>query len=236
MCGFAYVSRKEEPYQYHDELKLLSSNELIKQISDKPITEVTFVEGYTNCCVGIVDMVNSTGITAKLVNGQLCKYYSIFLNTMADIVRDFGAKVLKNIGDSLLYYFPETSYTDNKTVFRNVLECSLTMINHHTVLNQKMYNEDLPDVNYRVSADYGNILIASSYNSSIEDIFGPTVNLCAKINSIAKPNGIVIGGDLYLNVRDLEEYDFDLIKTYSSGLKLEYPVYSIIRSKAKKWF
>ncbi|MBI3639340.1 MAG: adenylate/guanylate cyclase domain-containing protein [Thaumarchaeota archaeon] len=203
---------------------------------DKPITEITFVEGYTNCCVGIVDIVNSTGITAKLVNGQLCKYYSTFLNTMADIVRDFGAKVLKNIGDSLLYYFPETSFTDKKTAFRNVLECSLAMIDNHTALNQKMYNEDLPDVNYRVSADYGNILIASSFNSSIEDIFGPTVNLCAKINSIAKPNKIAIGGDLYLNVKDLDGYDFDLIKTYSSGLKLEYPVYSIIRSKVKKWF
>ncbi|MBI3623894.1 adenylate/guanylate cyclase domain-containing protein [Candidatus Pacearchaeota archaeon] len=203
---------------------------------DSPINEVTFVEGYTSCCVGIVDIVNSTGITAKLVNGQLCKYYSIFLNTMADIARDFGAKVVKNIGDSLLYYFPETSHTENKTAFRNVLECSLTMINHHTTLNQKMYNEDLPDVNYRISADYGNILIANSFNSSNEDVFGPTVNLCAKINSIAKPNRIVIGGDLYLNVKNLEEYDFNLIKTYSSGLKLEYPVYSIIRSKPRQWF
>ena len=235
MCGFGYTVRSEEGYQKSrdKQIKQISYDEL-KQIRDKPFNEVTFVEGYTSCCVGIVDIVNSTRITSKLVNDKVCKYYSIFLNTMAYIARDFGAKLVKNIGDSLLYYFPETSYTDDKTAFRNVLECSMTMINHHTALNQKMYNEGLPDVNYRTSLDYGTVLIACSFNSSNEDIFGSTVNLCAKINSIAKPNGIVIGGDLHQNVKNFEEYDFNLITTYSSGLKLEYPVYSIIQRKTKK--
>jgi len=236
MCGFAYVSRKEEPYKIPDDLLQISSSEQIKKIKGKPIDQVTFVEGDMSCCVGIVDIVNSMGITAKLVNGQLRKYYSIFLNTMADIVGDFGAEVVKNIGDSLLYYFPDTSYTDNKTAFRKVLECSLTMIDDHAELNQRMHDEKLPDVNYRISADYGNIQFADSVNSSNKDIFGPTVNLCAKINSIAKSNGVVIGGDLYLNVKNFSECHFNLIKTCPSGLKLEYPVYSIIRRKTKKWF
>ncbi len=236
MCGFGYVPRKEEPYKIPDDFLQKSSKEQIKQLNDKQVNQVTFVERDKTCCVGIVDIVNSMGITAKLVNGHLRKYYSIFLNTMADIVRDFDAVVVKNIGDSLLYYFPETSYIDNKTAFKKILECSLTMIDNHTSLNQKMYDEELPGVNYRISADYGNIQLASSINSSNEDIFGPTVNLCAKINSIAKPNGIVLGGDLYLNVKNFEGYDFNLIKTYPSGLKLEYPVYSMIRSKTKRWF
>src|SRR6267378_2828857 len=119
MCGFGYPIRNEEQYKKSQD-KQISYDEL-KQIRDKPFNEITFVEGYTSCCVGIVDIVNSTRITSKLVNDKLCKYYSIFLNTMADITRDFGAKVVKNIGDSLLYYFPETSYTYNKTAFRDVL-------------------------------------------------------------------------------------------------------------------
>jgi class 3 adenylate cyclase len=233
MCGFGYVYRKEEHYKIPDHLKHASSNEL--QQTEKP-KEVTFEEESMSCCVGIVDIVNSTAITAKLVNGQLAKYYSTFLNTMSDVVRDFLAIVVKNIGDSLLYYFPETSYIDKKTAFSKVLECSLTMIEYHTVLNEVLYNEGLPEVNYRISADYGNILIGRPSNSPKEDIFGSTVNLCKKINSIAKPNGIVIGGDLYLNVKNLEGYDFNFITTCSSGFNLEYPVYSIIRSKAKEWF
>jgi len=55
-----------------------------------------------------VNAVNSTSTTAKLVNGKLCKYYSIFLNAMSLIIKEFGGEVVKNVGDSLLYYFPGT--------------------------------------------------------------------------------------------------------------------------------
>jgi len=34
--------------------------------------------------------------------------------------------------------------------------------------------------------------------SQQEDFFGPTMNLCAKINSNAPANFMIIGGDLYL--------------------------------------
>jgi class 3 adenylate cyclase len=36
-----------------------------------------------------VDIVNSTAITAKLTNGRMCEYYSIFLNAMSRIVRAY---------------------------------------------------------------------------------------------------------------------------------------------------
>jgi len=216
MCGFGYVCRKEEHYKIPDHLKHSSSNEL--EQTQKP-KEVTFEEESMSCCVGIVDIVNSTAVTAKLVNGQLAKYYSTFLNTMADVVRDFCAIVVKNIGDSLLYYFPETSHTDKKTAFRNVLECSRTMIEYHTALNEVMYNEGLPEINYRISADYGNILIGRPSNSPKEDIFGPTVNLCKKINSIAKPNGIVVGGGSFPKCEEL------------ARIRLQFYQYVLIRIK-----
>ena len=60
-------------------------------------------------CVGFVDIVNSTQISAHLKQEKMSKYYEIFLNSMANIVEKFGGFVIKNIGDSLLYYFPESS-------------------------------------------------------------------------------------------------------------------------------
>ena len=66
--------------------------------------------GQTNSfCVGIVDMVESTKISARLPVGKLGKYYQIFLNTMADTLSRFGGRVIKNIGDSLLFYFPASA-------------------------------------------------------------------------------------------------------------------------------
>ncbi len=210
--------------------------ELARLLRNTLYDEITFSGNYKSCCVGIVDAVNSTTITANLANGKVCRYYSIFLNAMAVIAREFGAVVVKNLGDSLLYYFPQTFEGQSKSALKNTLECSLTMIESHLIINEKMREENLPSVNYRVSVDYGNVMIAKSLNTSNDDIFGATVNLCAKINSIAVPNGIVIGGDLHQIVKKIEGYDFNLITAYSSGLKLDYPVYSIIRSKTKKWF
>ena len=46
---------------------------------------------------------------------------------MAAIARNFDAKVIKNTGTSLIYYFPKTSDSSNLSAFRDVLECGITM-------------------------------------------------------------------------------------------------------------
>src|ERR671914_36003 len=50
---------------------------------------------------------------------------------------------------------------------------------------------------HRIIADYGRVEVATSTSSRTEDLFGSPMNICAKINSMAEPNGMVIGGDLY---------------------------------------
>ena len=221
-----------QPEEYFNNIK----SELVRRLKSTLYDEITFSGNYKNYCVGIVDAVNSTNITANLVNGKLCKYYSIFLNAMYVIIKEFGGIVVKNVGDSLLYYFPCTLDGYSNSALKDVLECSISMIESNTIINEKMRDEDLPTVSYRVSVDYGNVVIAKSLNSVIDDIFGSTVNLCAKINSKTASNSISVGGDLHQIVKNLAGYDFNLITSYSSGLKLDYPVYSVVRSKTKKWF
>ena len=70
--------------------------------------------------------------TVEIVDSEKIKiYYSIFINTMAAIARDFDGTIIKNTGDSLIYYFPKTmSRVGNGDVtnFKSVFECGLTMI------------------------------------------------------------------------------------------------------------
>ena len=40
---------------------------------------------------------------------------------------------------------------------------------------------------YRISVDYGIVQIATTKTSQGDDLFGSTVNVCAKINKIAQP-------------------------------------------------
>ncbi|HKY10316.1 MAG TPA: response regulator [Nitrososphaera sp.] len=184
-------------------------------------------------CVCIVDMVNSSQITAKIADGnKIRKYYEIFLNAMAALAKNFGSKVIKNVGDALLFYFPDTSDTGNVTAFKEVLECCTAIIAAHEFINIRLEAEALPPVNYRISADYGRVEVATTVTSGTKDLFGPTVNMCAKINSQAEPNGIVVGGDLHEIMKrfSFREYSFEGIeKKQLIGIRYSYPVYSVVR-------
>jgi two-component system, OmpR family, response regulator ChvI len=198
--------------------------------------EIQFTGKSHNCCVCFVDVVDSTRITTvEITHPQKIKaYYSVFINTMAAIARDFDATVIKNTGDSLIYYFPKTADSSNKmSAFKDVFECGLTMIAVNPIVNAKLQKEEgLPNLSYRISADYGRVEEAKSLTSTTEDLFGPTVNLCAKINSKAEPNGMVIGNNLYQITKAIFEYDyhFNKIDGYSidDSSDNQYPVYSII--------
>jgi class 3 adenylate cyclase len=204
--------------------------------------EIQFTGNSHSCCVCFIDVVDSTKITSIEITDpeKIKKFYSIFINTMAVIARNFGANIVKTTGDSLIYYFPQTvDSPDNISAFKNVFECGLTMMSINPILNTKLQNEDeLPNLSYRISADYGRVEVATSLTSATEDLFGPTVNLCAKINSKAEPNGMVIGDNLYQVTKALcsDDYHFNKIGEYpidDNSTNHQYSVYSII-SKDKK--
>ena len=206
------------------------ASQLFSRLRNVVESTISFSGNTRNHCVGIVDIANSTHTAAKLDNGKSCKYYSIFLNSMATIVEEFGAKVVKNLGDSILYYFPETSDDFNEHTFAAPLECGVVMMEARDVINNRMSDFGLEPLNYRISTDYGSVIIGESVTSHSEDIFGPTVNVCSKINSKAPLNGMVIGGDLHQLVKSFREYHFDFVTEFLSGFKFQYPIYSVKRN------
>jgi class 3 adenylate cyclase len=209
-----------------------SQSAVIKKVKANPETPhyvVNFLETSQSYCVGLVDIVNSTQISASLSQHKLSKYYEIFLNSMAQIVEKFGGFVIKNIGDSLLFYFPDSSKSSNSYDFKNCLECGLTMIEEHENINKILKKEMLPPLNYRISADYGEVSIMKTNGSSNIDVFGTPVNMCTKINHGATKNSIVIGSDLYRTAKKLDSYSYQMINSYSIGMKFVYPIYCVRR-------
>ena len=83
-------------------------------------------------------MMNSTKIAAELNDIEISKYYTIFLNAIATIARNFCASVIKNAGDCLIYYFPRISDSTNQLIFKDVLGCGITMISAHHAINAKL--------------------------------------------------------------------------------------------------
>ena len=191
---------------------------------------VAFSGQTQNYCVGMVDMVNSTKMAAALGTSKITRYYQIFLNSMSKILSRFGGFVIKNIGDSLLFYFPESSKSNKKFGFMSCLECGLTMIESHNAVCNVLIKNNLPCVDYRVSADYGSVVLMTTNSNDTTDMLGPPVNMCTKINPKAVKNGMVIGGDLYTMVKSFNDYKFNNIDNFSLGLRHSYPVYSVGRN------
>jgi class 3 adenylate cyclase len=150
---------------------------------------------------------------------------------MASIITKFEGLVVKNVGDALLFYFPRTKTIEDIDSFRNVIDCCLAMIDSHKEINEKMNDEKMPNLDYRISVAYGSVRIAKVLTSSVEDIFGSTVNKCSKINRLAQSNGIVIGNNLYQIVKSLEkQYKFKKIESEEMMEKYGYEsVYSVSR-------
>ncbi len=189
--------------------------------------EIYFSGEVQNYCVCFIDIIGSTRISSDLTPTQLSRYYELFLNAIALIARNFGAKIVKNAGDALIFYFSDTSNSRNVMKFKNVLDCGLTMGIASNTLNAKMLSEKLPPIQYRISADYGEVSVARSASSQSEDLFGSAMNICAKINSKAKPNGLVIGETLFDIVKGLDEYVFVPSREKLIGVKGEYGVYHV---------
>ena len=131
-----------------------------------------------------------------------------------------------------------------ESAFENVIECGLAMIQANSILNENLHGNGLPSISYRISANYGLVELATSTNSNGVDLFGPTVNICSKINHLALPNQMVIHKDLYDVIKELKffkEYRFEEVKDdkyISSVTNQVYSVHSshvqVIKKEEKK--
>jgi len=193
--------------------------------------EIAFSNKSESYCVGIVDVIGSTQITSKLYNSwKIKKFYTVFINEIANIVKLYHGRVLKTMGDGVIFFFPQTSTIEIMSSFKETLECLLAMISSRQLINNKL-NGLMSDISYRISADYGKLEVATSGEiAATYDLFGPTINFCAKINKKAAPNQIVVGADLWTVIKSFPQlkhcYHFREIKELSwKESKYSYPVY-----------
>ena len=213
-----------------DHLAFLTSTDTIETGNE---IEVSFTNNSENYCVTVVDIVGSTSIVSAISSSEKTrKFYSIFINAMANILRKYDARVIKTVGDGIISFFPKTKDTINTSAFKDVLECCFSQIAESPNINKMLQEEKLPSIDYRISADYGRVEIAKSGNLDIDDLFGSTVNFCSKINLRASRNGIVIGSDLYRIIRSITQLEkscrFEELDGYYSGVgRYSYPIYSL---------
>ncbi|HEY0579702.1 MAG TPA: response regulator [Candidatus Nitrosocosmicus sp.] len=199
---------------------------------NKEDDEIAFTKYSHSYCICIISIVNSAYNTNEIKSAEkIRRYYSTFINTMTSIINSHEGKVIKNVGDIILYYFPKTVNLSKMSAFQDVLDCGLAMIEANSTLNVDLSRNDLPAIKYRISSNYGKVEMASSSNSNRVDLFGSAVNICSKINHLALSNEMVIYKDLY-DVIDktpfFKEYRFKATSN-EEYFKYPYSVYTVYR-------
>jgi CheY-like chemotaxis protein/class 3 adenylate cyclase len=199
---------------------------------DEDKREVIFSDKSESYCVSFIDIIGSSQITSKLKTSRKLKsFYTVFINEIADIVKNYEGKILKTVGDGVIFFFPLTRNVENQQAFEDSVECLLSMVSSRNEINEKLHRDIPATISYRISADYGKLEVARSgeLNGSY-DLFGPTLNFCNKINKKAPSNGIAVGADLWRIVNSFpklaKRYCFEEVKelTWKEN-RYSYPVY-----------
>jgi class 3 adenylate cyclase len=198
-------------------------------IKEQEAMLLQFSKHNEDCCVCMIDIIQSTMLASELDEEKTRKFYSIFINSIAEIVKSFNGIVVKNIGDAVLFYFTGIKSSDSKS-FLNAIECCLTICDSNEKISANLQKEILPSIAYRVSMTYGTVSLAQVSTSSVKDIFGSTVNRCAKINRFALPNTLVVGSDVHGNVKDTTKYNFKNMNVNPTGTNQLYTVYLVSRA------
>ncbi len=184
-----------------------------------------------------VDLVGSTQMTLELPSEKIAIIISSFAQEMASVIHRYNGFVLKFVGDAVIGYFiaEENSLlaADNAV---GAAKSMITVIENgiNPILNQY----DYPDLKVKIGIDYGqNIIVryGADARQSHVDIMGPPMNIAAKIQSMAKPNQILIGEDVYSRLHPDSQKEFKLIvwknnewKYHSRTSGKLYPVYEYI--------
>ena len=119
-------------------------------------------------CVGFVDIVGSTALAQRLTTRELGSVLTEFEHVAADTITSVGGRVVKLIGDEVLY-----TASDEASVCMIALNLAATFTAHPVV----------PAV--RAGVAVGDVLLRDG------DVFGPVVNLAARAVKVAAAGEVV---------------------------------------------
>ena len=193
------------------------TDSIIKGIEYSPFKDNSeeFLRDHVNSRVHIfvmyIDMVNSTNITLSLPEEKIVKLITSFAQEMAYTVTQFGGYMLKFVGDAVLAYFN----AENALVYPadNIVNCAKSMIRVlNEAINPVLSTNGYPTIAAKIGIDSGENMIVrygSDKTKSHVDILGASMNMAAKIQNMAEPNQILIGGDVYARLHPETQKTFN---------------------------
>lgn len=137
----------------------------------------------TMLAVGFADLVGFTSLAQQISTGDLAEVLDRFEAIAYDIVADLGGRVIKMIGDEVMFSVDDP---------RRAVEVGIQLA--------ETYREDDELSDVRVGLSWGQVLLREG------DCFGPVVNRASRVVNIAFPGTVLVSDEL----RDLVGDEPDL--------------------------
>jgi adenylate cyclase len=146
-----------------------AASRLLSQVADEgPGTTSTMA-------VGFVDIVGYTGRSKTLSDAELVEWVEYFENEMTRTVVDLGGRVIKTIGDEVLFV------ADDPVAAAEVA----------LIVTERGEDDDDKFPRVRAGIAYGEVV------SRLGDVYGPQVNIAARLTSVARPGSVLVDRGAY---------------------------------------
>jgi adenylate cyclase len=144
--------------------------------------------------IGFADIVGYTRQTRSLTQGELARLVDVFEERALAIVTAHDGRIIKSIGDEILFAADRPEDTAH---------IALELVEEH------LHDEDFPQL--RVGVAWGPVL------NRLGDVFGPTVNIAARLTSVSRPGRVLADKDLADALQD--DADFKLRRMRRTSVK-----------------
>ena len=138
--------------------------------STSRLTTEETATGGSELAICFVDIVGYTSRSKELDEAELIDWIERFEAEVTGAVIDHGGQVIKTIGDEVLFVLEDP---------REAVEVGL-------ILAARGSDDDDPFPAVRVGIAYGSVV------RRLGDVFGPTVNIAARLTSIARPGTVIV--------------------------------------------
>jgi adenylate cyclase len=154
---------KLQSYVWRRHLEGAASRRLAQVADEGPGTTSTLA-------VGFVDIVGYTGQSKTMSDNDLVHWVENFENEMTRTVVDLGGRVIKTIGDEVLF----------------VSEDPVAAAEVSLIVTERGEDDDDEFPRVRAGVAYGEVV------SRLGDVYGPTVNIAARLTSVARPGSVLV--------------------------------------------
>lgn len=164
--------------------------EKIKQ-GIKPEPEV-----YEDVAVIFTDFQNFTARTKEMGPSQSIHYLNSIFHAFDEVIQHFGLERIKTIGDAYMAVSGVNTASDSPA-----LRAVLSALKLQEFIEHYNRQTEAPAWNLRIGIHYGTVIAGIIGSQKIAfDVWGDTVNVANRLESLGPPGGINISDNLYQKV------------------------------------